>query len=381
VSNSPRSLLVVSASLLLLGSVLAAPAPAGTNAQRIEPVWHVAAPPEARSVIADDRGSVITGLRGELWATEAIGGSQWRVTVAQGEEITPDPPAMDDALVVVPVDARRVVALDRTTGALRWQQPAEGVLAVGVGSTPTVRSVAVVTPERVLVLSGDDGSLRWETPQPVRQNHLTAAPRAWFAAGRLIVAWADSVNYVRGYDLESGALSWSLEVPEWATSPAVFDDELYLVANLRKERGHFVSELRSVDVVTGSQRWARRVRGVFLPTFRPAVDEHTIAAVDIRGTVLAFDRGTGDLRWREQTRHKQYENQASIAGPVVAMTTYGTGLVALRATDGYPIENQTPGPAQTSAVIVDSATAGDQLYLLVHLGSVDNGQLWMLAPT
>jgi len=368
--------------LLVLGfTVVLPPRALAGDVDRLESVWWVPAPPSAHSVIADSSGSVMLGDWGDVWATEPIGGTQWRATVTTGEEITPDPPAMDDGLVVVPVDGRRVVALDRHTGAILWEQAAEGVLSVAVGPGPVEHSVAIVTPEHVSVVSGVDGSTIWTTPERIRQDRLTAVPRGWFSHGRLVVAWADFMNYLRAYDAVSGSRAWSVDNKKWSTMPAVFDDGVYFVANVRKEKGHVVSKVRSLEVTTGAERWSREVRGVFLPTFRAAADATTVTAADLHGTVIVLDRGSGRLRWRERTGQKQYENQPSIVGPVVAMTTYGTGLVALSTSNGLPILNEVPGRSQTSAVIEDSTAAGSQFYVLVHRGSVDNGELWMLAPS
>ena len=92
--------------VLVISPILTATQPTmASPVDRLEPIWWVPAPPGSYSVIADSAGTVMTGNRGDVWATEPIGGSQWRAVVAAGDESCMTLPAMDDELVVVPVDS------------------------------------------------------------------------------------------------------------------------------------------------------------------------------------------------------------------------------------------------------------------------------------
>lgn len=377
--NACRVVGCLAVSCLLLGGMLCDLG--GADADAIEPLWHVTTPPQARHVAADEHGSVVTGFRGDVWTTNPIGESQWHADVAAEEEIVPDAPAIDGALVAVPVDGRRVVALDRATGAQRWQQPTEGVLAVGVGESPAGPTVAVVSQHGVALLSGTDGSTVWSAAQRMPKV-LAAPPRAWIARGRVVAAWSDSVSHVQAFDATNGALVWSHEEQGWATEPIITDEAVFLAANRKKAPGgrDTISSVLRLDVQSGLAVWERKIRGIFFPTFAPAVHDSTVVMVDYRGRVTALDATSGEVRWRRTTGRKQLENEPWITGDVVAFTTYGTGLVALSREAGDPLSNEIPGPAEAWAIIKDSAATGDQLYLLAHRTNQadDSGELWML---
>jgi hypothetical protein len=69
-----------------------------------------------------------------------------------------------------------------------------------------------------------------------------------------------------------------------------------------------------------------------------------------------------------------------LVGDVIAMATYGTGLVAVAAADGTSVPNDAPGPVQTAVTFEGSAAAGRRLYLLGGR-SRGEGEVWMLSAS
>jgi outer membrane protein assembly factor BamB len=356
---------------------------AHADVDSIEPLWHVVAPPEARHVVADENGSVVSGFRGEIWTTDPLGGAQWHADVATADEIVPDAPAIDESLVVVTVDDRQVVALDRATGAERWRTVVDGPLALDIGDGSSGKVVAIVTAAQVSLHSAAEGSLLWSADTAVGTHDLATPPRVWIGGGRVTVAWSDSVSHLRMLDGASGAVMWERTERDYSTTPEVTDDAIYLASNhhLTADHKDIISTALKLDPSTGNVSWTHRLRGGFVPTFAPGLHGSTLVFVDIPGRVTALDTENGDVRWRRSTARKQFESDLWVTSDAVAFTTYGTGLVALSRATGAPLANEIPGPAQGYAIINDSAATGDQLYLLARrtgLPSDAEGELWML---
>jgi outer membrane protein assembly factor BamB len=353
---------------------------ASDDVSRIEPMWHAAGPADGRHVAADELGVVMTGGSGDVRAVGSNGDAQWQASIALPDEYFDARPALGGGLVIVPVSEQRVVALDRTTGTPRWQRPADGVLAAAVGDGPSGPLVVTVSPTAVGLVSAVDGALLWSAALDIERDRLTAVPRAWTTAGQVLVVWGDSRTSMRAFDLASGGATWSQDLPNWSTLPAVEGDGLFFVANKTWRGTHVVSEARRLDVATGALRWARRITGAFIPSMLTDVEGSKVVVVGTLGQVTALRASDGAVLWRRRTFRTQYENAPRIVGPVVAFTTYGTGLVALSVADGNAVSNAVPGRAETFAIIDDSAAANGQLYLLVRRSGATEGEVWMLSP-
>jgi outer membrane protein assembly factor BamB len=281
-------------------------------------------------------------------------------------------------VVVIAVDEGRVVALDRATGAQRWQHDASNVHASAFGDDV----IAIVTASGTLeVLDAADGTNRW-TASVSLVGRLVSA-RVWVAAGRVVAAWTDhSGSHLRAFDRAAGSPIWADDAPDFASMPAVHDGYVVFAANVRRDgRRHVVAEVRSLAVGDGGTRWSRELRRTrgYWAAVSAASGGSAVAVVDLDGRVTALDARTGTVRWRRATGRRQYQADPLIVGGVFAMTTYGSGLTALGITDGAVVENDEPGVVQTLVTIEASAAAGDRLYLLVRSGNGDGG-VWMLRP-
>lgn len=338
-------------------------------ASAVEPLWHVLTTPDTQYVTADERGSVATGLRGGMVATDPIGGPAWSTTATTGDERVLSPPAVGASSLFVPLERGRVVAIDRVLGRARWAAPVADIVAVGSSASGDV--VSVVTRTHVELRDGATGALLWTFEQPVDRPipEILAAPlRVSVQASVVVVAWTDTVGHLQVLDRLDGRLLWARERQSNTSAPTVSDEAVYVAENVRvaADRKDVISVILRLDLATGAVEWRRRVRGIFLPGFVGDVEGGLFAIVDFRGRVFALDTRTGRVRWRRATGARQYVNEAHVVGDVVAFTTYGTGLVVLDRRDGAPVENESPGRAQVSSIIRASAATGDQLYLLTH---------------
>jgi outer membrane protein assembly factor BamB len=331
----------------------------------VEPLWHVFTSADAAYVDADQHGSVVTGLRGEILSTDQIGARLWEVAVTDGDERVLSPPAMSESRVFVPVERRRVVAIDRASGAERWNEPVAGI--VDVAGSAAGDALAVLTRTRVELRDGAAGSLVWGVDVSIPEV-LAAPPRVFVRTSVVLVAWTDAVSHLRAFDRTSGRLLWQRDQEQWQSTPAVDERAVYVAENQRRSADgtDTISVVLRLHLATGVVEWERRVRGLFFPTFVGDVERSTVAIVDVRGRVFALDARTGRIRWRRVTGARQFENRVHVGGDVVAFTTLGTGIVVLDRRDGSPVANESPGRAQPWSIIRASVSTGDQLYLLTH---------------
>lgn len=174
-----------------------------------------------------------------------------------------------------------IVALDRGTGAVQWATAHEvGVVTeAAVGSEGLVVATAAGTPA-VLGIEPRDGSVRWSrTATTTVELRRDAGPGLLFEPDRL-----------RSIDPVTGADRWSWRtddpagvhlVPGTGSAPVVTSDNL----------------LASLDPMLGTVRWELR-----LPSLRGVVPagEGRLVAVDGDGGLAGLDAGTGAVRWRSR---------------------------------------------------------------------------------
>jgi outer membrane protein assembly factor BamB len=362
-------------------TVMVHPADATKNPEFLDPVWSapVPAPDQARVLAADAAGVIAVGRGGEVQSIDADGRQRWRVEL--GQVTTIDPVAIDSSLVVVPVNDEAFVALERSTGARRWTRSVPQARVAGIGRDAAGASiVATMTATGQLdLLDGATGMVRWTSMLPVRSDAF--AERVWLTQGRVIAAWGGVRDMlVAARDVHDGRTIWAEAAANTATLPAVSSDSVVFAENVKFIGKHrVIGRVRSLDVVSGVERWHRRVRGPFWPHFETAADAAGVVIVDDKGRITLLDARTGRVRWQQATKRRQLEVSPRLLDDVVAITTYGTGLTALVRSDGSSVVNSIPGQVQYAFTIEASAAAGDRLYLLVQ-GHDGRAEVWALGP-
>ncbi len=357
-----------------------APSEASTPSDvALERQWVAPGPRNPQAIAADERGVVSVGRYGPAVACDARGRVQWRQELAEEGEQTLGPIALNRSVVVtsvVPAEGpERIVAIDRVTGEARWSAIAGDRAKLGVGRDRT-SPIAVLSATGLLaLLDGRSGSSLWSVQLPFREGAgpMSVAVRAH----RVVAAWGDvDGGHLQGFDVDTGREVWS-KVHRWFFgTPAVTDDAVVLNENL--DRHGRTARIERLDLSTGARIWAHDVSGPFLVLTAVAVDREVAATVDVGGTLTVLDLADGSLRWRQPTRRMQYAATPLIVGSTVAMTTYGTGLVALATADGRAVPNDEPGPVQLEVTFESSASAGNDLYLLAGR-SGGAGEIWMLS--
>ena len=349
-----------------------------SSSRRLDRRWVAPGPQDPQAIVADDRGAVAIGRYGEMVALDRRGRQRWSSTVADDDEQTIDGAALGPDAVVLPVTPGRVVAVDRDRGEVRWSAAIQDPRRVDIDPRDPSVAAVLTAGGTVEALDLGDGRARWSTrvafgdrAEPVsvgvRSNHV-------------VVAWADvGGSHLQVLDAGSGSEQWSATAPRFSGTPALTDTAVLVSENLPTDGRHTKARILRFDLATGAVVWAHRVDGPFLPDLRVAAGQEAVVVVDVPGTVTVLDLETGTPRWSRRTRLRQFVAAPVLVGDVVAMTTYGTGLVAVAATDGSAVGNDAPGRVQTAITFEGSAPAGTRLYLLGGR-SQGEGEVWMLRP-
>jgi len=357
---------------------------AGSPGAGLELRWRARVGVRPEYVLADDHGVVTVTRRGLTKATDSGGREEWsmRIPLAHDEPILFDTASLGEGLVVVPIDEARVVAIDRASGARRWEIEMPGIRATALGSGAGGSSLVGATDGAggLRVLDATTGALRWEAVLGDFPPEAPPLPRLWFRRGLLVVAWfGDEGSHVAAFDASSGAPAWQHDASGYSTIPAVTSESVSLVENLAIDARDVISaDVRALEVETGAQRWSRtlRSRGAFFPELAGAAGDGRVVVLDHRGTVRAFDEATGAEQWRRATGHLQVAAEPHAVGAVLALPVLGSRLLGISMATGAEAHVDALGAGQAAVTIEGVATAGPRLYVLVAHDSSGEGEVW-----
>jgi outer membrane protein assembly factor BamB len=198
------------------------------------------------------------------------------------------------------------------------------------------------------------------------QLYAAARPEARGSAALVALRASDGSQLWR---YEPGASVLDLGAPsvgQGSVGDTADEDTVFLVGS--------DASLRAVAAADGSQRWAVPV---YAPTggSPPAVSDNAVYVTDQSGIVYAFDRVTGQERWRFATNH------AAVTAPIVTASS-----VVQAATDGAISAIAIGSGHQTwQTILVDSpvlgAAASTELIVLAHTGAAPGLAALRLDPT
>ncbi len=390
--NGRRSILVAAGVAVAAAVVVGLPNPAwrsaglghaaDRSAPRLDLDWTASTAGDPETLLADEEGAVVIARDGEVTALDRQGDPVWAADVAHDDEIFfHDLPSIGAGLVVVPVDEQRAVVLDRANGTERWRAPHDGVTSTGVGSASDGTPIVALVDRAgtLLVLDGHSGASRWSAQLPVFNGDQLA--HLWIDADRVLVQWTPTDRGARfaAFEALTGRPAWERDLPA-ASLPSVVSDAVLFAESTYTGNEPSGARAQALDLASGEVRWATDfpTRSLYATPFESATDGDAFAIVDLHGRVRLYAVEDGAMRWSHATRRKQYEADLRIAGDVVAMSTYGTGLVALSTSTGRPVSTEPVGRVQLGTTIDATAAAGDRLYLLVsENGPVPRGgEVW-----
>jgi outer membrane protein assembly factor BamB len=250
-------------------------------------------------------------------------------------------PAFDTSAAYFPGFHHDVVAVDKSSGTVRWQirlpyvptcTPADSI-TVGFASTVSSGSV-VVMDDGLYALDPATGALRWSFHPP--QGCILAA--SWPGSdAQSIYAGAD-YGSVYAIDAATGSVRWRsqfIQSPSVvAFSPVVDNGTVYAEFNVEVPTAPYDSGgVVALDAATGSVRWTRwfpRTRANLPPRglLRVAVTASTVVAPSQDGLIYGLDRSDGSVRWtapRVDTLH--LDDRWVAASGLRAIAGSNTGLV------------------------------------------------------
>ena len=209
--------------------------------------WSSSSPQEPSPVAA---GEMVYAIAPDTDRVVAIDGSsgrlKWERTIGDERSTGSNRPAVHDGTVYVSSRPGDVVAIDAETGDRHWSvRPgphADSSLQYRHFSPPTVTDDGLVIPDRegVTLIDPTDGSVLWEYTYDGNATDGSAA----VANGTVFVT--DGAESLHAIDLERGEREWTADYgPD--TDPVVADGVVYL--------GYQVSELVAIDAETGDRRW------------------------------------------------------------------------------------------------------------------------------
>jgi outer membrane protein assembly factor BamB len=241
----------------------------------------------------DQAGVVATAGDSQVVAVSRDGKIDWTTAV---EGVLANAPRIDGDLVFVAAE-RDVVALERSTGALRWSVQTTPTQEANRANRPVVAgdTVVVTTAEGIVFgLDRSTGAERWRITLPTES---TAEPAAGQTAGGPPVVVVVGIAEWWGIDPTTGAALWSGDLGLYGTSsPVVYPEGLDLVAAVASDE-----RMLAVDARTGAPRWsapAEQSELFQVPVIANNGNELLVA--DHWGRLTAYSPDNGRQMWSVQ---------------------------------------------------------------------------------
>jgi outer membrane protein assembly factor BamB len=214
--------------------------------------------------------------------------------------------------------AHDVVALDATTGAIRWRFTTQDGTE---NSTPAVAGGVVFAGSfdgHVYALDAATGQEIWRTEVGPMFVALTVADGTVYAGS------ADHNLYA--LDAATGSVRWIAPTPwHFRGAPAVADGSVYVCT----EDGDFYA----FDAATGAERWHRQIGQLVFAA--PVVAAGVVYAIDAFGdTLYALDEVTGQERWHFDGGNLLAESSPLVVGDTVYLINGDVDLFAIDAETG-----------------------------------------------
>jgi outer membrane protein assembly factor BamB len=320
--------------------------------------------PFSLAVAGDD--ALVTGSRNRVIDLDADDGRErWHADLAH---VTHHDPAVDPDIALISA-GDRFVALERDTGALRWER-STGEHAGGVALTRAHgEPMALVTTERGVVsaLDGETGHARWSVQLP---GDIYARPAAAARAGVGAVVWTGDEDRLRVFELATGATRWESAIDRGATAPVFHAG----VVALGEGKGNFEARVVGRDLASGEERWSVTVPASFESGLTPGAGDGEVAVSDHFGTITLVDARRGTARWQTAIRAPILDTHVVLTPRVVALTTYDGRVVMLDRRSGRVVRRVDPG-----GFPVGIGVTGDRLVLAVRFARPDRVEAFRLA--
>lgn len=284
---------------------------------------------------------LLVACGGDSPTQSSAGRVLWRVE-GRGSESTP---SEDSATVFFSTRDHELLALDKTSGAVRWRRSIARTSLFPYGiHTIVAGDIAALGHLDVYGFQRGTGDPAWTFRAP---DGDTAAITTLATDGATIFT-ASSANRVYAIDARTGAQRWVTQLPGAGQTspfrPAYHDGSVFVGTSRFGFTSPSTSSLVSLDAATGAIRWVRE----FSDTDPNAISTsqgiavfhgpHVITVAE-GGRIYALDRATGETRWMADrlspptTFDVELRPLAVSGDVVVAASTTGT-IVGLSAETG-----------------------------------------------
>jgi outer membrane protein assembly factor BamB len=246
----------------------------------------------------------------------------------------------NDSLASVVGDTT-ILVWDLSTGEEAWRYETDS----GVASAPALanETLYISTTERVLALDLTSGTLRWQAD--VASLDVPLLPHR----GRLIVEDKTEPELV-GLDALSGRREWSRSTDYSPQGVARTAGQTFVT-----QRSEEVGLVTYVDGESGETRWERQFAPIVTP---PVVADDVIVVGTKAGTVRALDRADGTTVWKRSVISAPegiFVPLATDGRSVYVPPNNGDELVALDLADGTDRWRASVGMSGLSAAIAGNA--------------------------
>jgi outer membrane protein assembly factor BamB len=239
----------------------------------------------------------------------STGAIQWRFQPPVGRRPGYDAPVASDGVLYAGSVMGHLFAIDQRTGALRWVQPvgdstdvafrpviSNGVVYVGVTRRPPWPGQ---NGSRVVALDATTGAVRWTRDLPLIAARPATGTRAILALdGKIIAASGDGV--VHALDMVTGQTRWTAaraEPPlDWGVpSPPDADGRGLATDGARIYVSSSTGLIVAISPADGSKLWACPVTSGALFDLR--TDGRNVYALYLLGALAVLDATSGAVRW------------------------------------------------------------------------------------
>lgn len=230
--------------------------------------------------------------------------------------------------IIVPSDANptgHLYKFDASNGDLKWKV----AFPHGVATTPLRMSggelIVVSATGTVASIDATDGRVLWRSAPDGSREPIPGLPSPAAAKGRIFVASNSGALFaISGKD---GKVLWRKDLGTRAnTSLATVGNDVYV--------GGSDGQLYRLDGATGAMRGTYRLGRMVYGSLL-AIDGTLLALVAGDGAqLIAFDTGTGKVRWRQSTAREWTTYRPLVSGSTVIAGDEGKELCAFALEDG-----------------------------------------------
>jgi outer membrane protein assembly factor BamB len=307
-----------------------------------------------------DKAIFTADKNGTVTATDKISGKKlWSV---RASETISAGPGTTDNLVVVSSKVGDITALDQLNGSIAWKAHASSeVLATPVASNGIV--IIKTINGTLSALSENDGHLLWNYHQSEPALILRGSSAPQISNGNIVAGFAN--GSLSKLTLHGGNLQWkaSVAAPEGSfaiermididANPLIFDDNIYVAT--------YQGRIAVIDLMSGKPKWMHDLSSYT----GMAINSDTVFITDAKSHLWAFDRETGQVRFRQTELEARNITAPAIMGNYITVGDAEGYLHWMSKTDGHFVARTR---VNKSAIIAAPVVYNQVLYVVTTDG-------------